>query len=316
MDIKRIYEGGEPDVEWVDILYTQYSNYFGIQANAKGHDVNNTGVRVWGCELTSNWDYITNTGSIDMTQGYMIIKGEMVKATAVSSNNLTVSFSNPSTTVYLFASVVTTANPTGNKTFVSGDTYDTWYESRIALEYKATNTPSSYQTLIASVTVYVSSPQSDITWVIYDMEETIVRNKQATVDEMNSRNSVCDKIVTPDALYDSFNNFQITEISSTDKLTLNIPDGARWTFQIPDDVTYCSLLSAWTFGSGTGPVNLVGAHIGSTSYRNWSGTEPSKDDDEYLEWTYDPATRVLNVYWQIHPDDLSPYAYAQVLIKK
>lgn len=317
MDFKKTYPGGETKIEASDILYMQYSNYWAEQALAYGIDINNTGVIVKGCVVTPYWDSVLGA-SADISDGYIIIKGELIKVEGTATSN----FADAETGIlgntrhtYLYAKPLINYNTKGDKTYNDGSLRQTFQETRIQLVMKQFQTIEPDEVSLGYITFEIGiDGVDDYTTNIFDIDETLIRSNNASVSDMKNRDGISYKIVTPDALHQSFGNYQIKQYFSNDKLDLTIPGGARWTFVLPSTVTTATLIGAFAYGSATGPTNLQGVQISNTPYRNWSGSEPDKDDDEYLTWTFDLSTKTLNVYFQISPTDLSNVCYATILI--
>lgn len=308
MDFKKTYPGGEPKVEWSDILYMQYSNYYAIQAVAQGIDINTTGVKMWGCEVTYNWDNTVQSLSADMADGYIVLKGQLIKVLGTSvSNTITPAIPGPTSKriAYLFASPEIGYNTKGDKIFNDGSLRRTWQEIRLKITLKTTNTPDSDETLLAHITVDVNDPEyENVTNYVWGPAETLIRSNEASNEEMRlSRNATKNKIVTPYSLYQSFNDFNIVERSSTSPILETNPEVTRWDFTFDSNVTRVYLLSAYAFDANTGN------HIGNTNYMNWPITEES------VGWIFDWDDKRAQVYFDRNHGNLALSCYAVFLVK-
>jgi hypothetical protein len=297
MDRKLVFPGGEPKIEWSDILLTQYSNYYGIHAGVKGADPENYGVNYGGCVVTGSFNNLDRECTVNISDGYLGIEGKMVKVQNTPSITFPVTFVEGAIRDYtIFALPVVSFNPKGDKTFLDGSAKQTWEQTRITLRADSLSTPQTGEIAVSTVSVTNNEEEISVTPQAVGIPETVVKTNKATEEEMKDRGSNETSIVTPKALFSSFSNFGFETIASFNKIAIEQPIGTRWDFILPEGTNVMFLQSAFAFAAPS-----------ITEY-NKVGYDGN--------WTYNDTTRTLSVYWSIAASFFSSTAYALITLTK
>jgi hypothetical protein len=302
MDKKLAFQGGEPNFESSDYLYTQYSNYYALYGMAQGLDYAGTGTVITGCEVFYDFDSTTNTLLVDVSDGYLGILQEMVNVKATPQLNYAVTFPNPGVVIYVYAAVNIQYNPKGDKTFIDSTPRQTFQETRIELSAGTVATPPTGTILLATISLTNGVDSTGLgDPVALNMFETGVTNFEADLTGGVQRNSINTTVVTPNSLHDAIGDWSILELTST--VTGGIGTGTQYFFTLPTNVQDIELVNAkvqYTLVSPTitylnpTPVDISGVSFVS-------------------EWL--PASNTYKVYFDVDPGDLAAFAFATFLIK-
>lgn len=289
MDLKKIYEGGEPNICMPDIMFTQYSNHFGLQGLAKSLDYNNNGITLYGCELSSTFEYVSRQAKVNITDGYIVIDGELIKVSNTPELTFTVSFVGPGRTIYIYATKDVTYNPLGTKTFNNNVSRETWEETRIKLEYNTTGGRVYGSRIIGSF--YYQSSNNTVTGISLiknSFQEGIIKyvvpDMVTTNRKSNSTNDDKDRtIVTPDKIYDILGNETLLELTSVSQSVEPSYGYYYYIFNVPTTVKKLNLISC-----STTIVAQPNRHIAS-----------GRPNELEEHWLYDTDLDVLLVYFPV-----------------
>ena len=209
-----MYPSGENNVSNDDLMFMQYSNYFGISAIGKGLDPNNTGVTIAGCTLVATHNPTDDTITALITDGYIVINGKQTKVESTPQIQfLCQYFNNVRRIAYIFANVKTTYNPLGFKLYGDGTSRESWVQNRIELSYSFSSTPLAGQVLIGSC--YVGGSQGSTPSQIVVRQEipsisgAVARNIGNNDIVTTHRGGRPNELVSVANLYNAFENWSI-----------------------------------------------------------------------------------------------------------
>lgn len=236
MDFKQLYPSGENNVSNADLLFMQYSNYFGISAIGKGLDPGNQGLTIAGCNLIATYNQSDDTITALVTDGYVVIGGKQTKVESTPQIQFACTyFQGLRRAAYIFANVKTTYNPLGFKLYGDGTSRESWVENRIELSYSYSSTPLAGQVLIGSA--YVAGTQGGtpspivVRQNIPSISGAVARNVGNNDIVTTHRGGRQNELVSVSNLYEVMGNWGIKRLTSSTKTNdysfqFAIPDGA------------------------------------------------------------------------------------------
>lgn len=244
MDFRVLNPGNENNISNDDLMFMQYSNYFGLNAIGKGLDPNNLGVTISGCELIASHTQSDDTITAGISDGYIVINGKQTKCEATPSIQFACSYFNGyRRTAYIYAEVITSYNILGNKNYDDGSTKDTWQENRVKLSYSFSETPLAGTVLVG--TAYVGGILGGTPSPIV-VRQLIPNVAGAVVREVGNNDIITigrcgrdNECVSVSGLYEVMQNYSIVRIQSTTKTS-----GDGFAFALPVGTTDAYLVSA------------------------------------------------------------------------
>lgn len=293
MDFRKLFQTGENDVNNDDIMFMQYSNYFGLSAIGKGIDKSSVGITIAGCNLAGVFNPIDDTVTASITDGYIVINGRQTKCENTPSIQFACQYyAGVRKQMYIFAQVNTTYNPLGQKLFGDGSQQETWMENRIILSYSFTPTPVAGTVLIGTCYVGGTEPSPApiiVTQSIRDIPRAVAFNAQGTDLTTTNRSGRSDEIVTVKNLHEVIGNQTIMKITSSSYSIQG--NGERvFFFQCPNDTVDAML-------------------IGASATKNANEEYGCKTGEFGSSWVYNRTTKILNCYF-----DIEAFEFATALI--
>jgi hypothetical protein len=276
MDLKRIYPGGEPKISNPDLMFTQYSNYYALQALATGLDDNGLGVIITGCQVGATYNSIDKVIAISLTDGFLSVGEQLVKVENTTSLvDVDVTFSQSTQSVYVYGTPTISYNALGDKTFNDSTFRQTWEETRIVLSSSQSITTPSGAIKIARIDVTNGSSIVNIVPIALNIQQNAISSNNAIDITTTTRNGKTNTIITPDVLYDVVGDYTNVKLISYAKIV----DGNfnLYYFNLPSDTMDMFLLSSKVAVSGS---------------TNWIGDSNTVTGNT---WLYDYDTKVLVV---------------------
>jgi hypothetical protein len=244
MDFRILKEGGETNISNNDIMYMQYSNYFGLNAIGAGLDSDNNGVTIAGCQLQAIYTQADDTITASITDGYIIINGNQIKCESTASIQFPFTyFQGYRRMAYIYAEVVSTFNTLGDKIYVDLQQHQTWREDRIKLSYSFSSTPLAGTVLVGSC--YVGGVQGStpepliIEQIIPNISERSIQSTGNSDIVYSNRGGRDKEAVSVKALHSAINNWTIRQLTTA---TLN--ENYSFTFSLPAGYSNVYVLSA------------------------------------------------------------------------
>lgn len=222
MDFKQLYPSGENNVSNADLLFMQYSNYFGISAIGKGLDPDNEGLTIAGCTLVATHNQSDDTITALVTDGYVVIGGKQTKVESTPQIQfLCAYFNGVRRTAYIYANIKTTYNPLGFKLYGDGTSRESWVQNRIELSYSFSSTPLAGQVLVGSCFVGGSpggTPEAIVVnQIIPSIAGAVARNVGNNDIVTTHRAGRSNELISVSNLYQAFENWGIKRLTSTTK---------------------------------------------------------------------------------------------------
>lgn len=303
MDFRVLHSGNENNISNDDLMFMQYSNYFGLNAIGKGLDSNNLGLTISGCELTAIYTQADDTITAGISDGYIVIAGKQIKCEATSSIQFASTyFQGQRRTAYIYAEVESRFNVLGNKNYDDGQTKDTWKEDRIKLSYSFSSTPLVGTVLVGSA--YVAGTQGGtpspivVTQSIPTVSQAVVKNTGNGDILTTHRGGRQDECVSVSGLYQVIQNFSYLKIFSSAK-TIDINGNLVFQFTLPNDTIDAFLVSCK-------------AKIINETDNIWYGNRTTSLGDGNL-WFVNLDTKFMYVSFDTNIGD---FAYAIIAISK
>lgn len=236
MDFRVLNSGNENNISNDDLMFMQYSNYFGLNAIGTGLDEGNSGLTISGCQLIASYTQADDTITAGISDGYIVINGKQTKCLATASIQFPCTYyMGQRRAAYIYAEVISRFNPLGSKNYDDGQTKDTWQEFRIKLSYSFSGIPLAGTVLIGRC--YVAGTQGGtpspivVTQMIPSLAGTVVNNTgngDIVTTHRGGRDFECVSVYN---LYNAFENWGIKRLTSTIKTSdysfqFAIPAGA------------------------------------------------------------------------------------------
>ena len=244
MDFRVLHSGNENNISNDDLMFMQYSNYFGLNAIGKGIDESNEGITIQGCQLIASYTQADDTITAGITDGYIIIDGKQIKCEATASIQFACTyFMGQRRSAVIYAEVDSRFNVLGNKNYDDGQTKDTWKEDRIKLSYSFSGEPLPGTVLVG--TAYVAGTQGGtpspivVTQYIPSISQAVIKNTGNGDIVSTHRGGRNDECVSVSNLYEAFENWGIKRLTTTTKTN---DDG--FIFSLPAGYTDAYLISA------------------------------------------------------------------------
>lgn len=267
MDFKKIFQGGEPKISNPDLMFMQYSNYYGLQNLAKVFDKNGLGVIISGCELTSVYNNVDDICTVSVADGYMVANSELVNVRSVTPIVVDINTQNPSWTFYVYATPFVSYNALGTKTYNDNNVRETWEETSIELSFGTSATAPAGAIVLTKIIISNLSQTQTITPICLTADQTLIINNQLTYINSETKNDKFDKIVTGDVLFNVLGDYQRVKISSITKNVFN--NFTTFTFALPSDTTEVYVDSAYCTVTAN-PDLRVGMSAESTLNSTWA----------------------------------------------
>lgn len=223
MDFRIVNSGNENNISNDDLMFMQYSNYFGLNAIGKGLDENNNiGLTIEGCQLVASYTQADDTITAGLSDGYIVINGKQTKCLATASIQFACQYyMGYRRMAYIYAEVETRFNILGNKNYDDGQTKDTWQENRIKLSYSFSGTPLAGTVLIGSC--YVGGTQGGtpspivVNQMIPTLSEAVINNTGNSDIITTHRGGRVYECVSVSNLYEVMGNWGIKRLTSSIK---------------------------------------------------------------------------------------------------
>lgn len=297
MDFKKIYEGGEPKISNPDLMFMQYSNYYGLQNLSKIFDKNGLGVIISGCELTSDYNSVDDQCIISVSDGYLIANDELIHARSVTPITVDIITSNPSWTFYIYATPLVSYNVLGTKTFNDNNVRETWEQTSIELSFGTSHVAPAGAIVLSKILISNIGHSQTITPVCLNADQTLIISNQLTSINSETKSGKIDKIVTGNVLYNVVGDYQRVKLGSANKNVYN--NFTTFTFAIPSDVTEIFVDSAYCT-----EVSTPDLRIGMSAELNLS-----------TSWSADMGANLLSINFPTY-SLVSNFAYALVSVKR
>jgi len=307
MDFRVLHSGNENNISNDDVMFMQYSNYFGLNAIGKGIDESNEGITIQGCQLIATYNQADDTITAGISDGYIVIDGKQIKCEATASIQFTCQyFMGYRRTSFIFAEVESRFNILGNKNYDDGQTKDTWKEDRIKLSYSFSSTPIAGTVLIGSA--LASGAQGGtpspivVLQTISSISQAIIKNTGNGDILTTHRGGRPDECVSVSNLYDVVQNYSYIKIYSSTK-TIDINNNLVFQFTLPNDTVDAFLVSCKAKKTG---------ETGNVWYGNRPTTTGTFTPDGNL-WFVNLDTKKLYVSFDTN---IGEFAYAIIAISR